>query len=84
MKQLHKWELEYIAHLLVKVYKKEIMRDGDWWFGIDDYDFNFHDLDDTGYFNIDVYGHSADGVYDYSHGVYDFAPIFLGRNASIN
>ena len=71
-------ELQYLAHLLVKAYKKEIVRDGDWWFGVDDYDFNFHDLDNTGYFNIDIYARNGEGDINYSHGVCDFQPIYLG------
>lgn len=47
--------------LLVQAYKDEILRDGDWWFGTDDYDINVYDPDawhfvnETNIFSVDVY-----------------------------
>jgi hypothetical protein len=48
--------------LLIQAYKHDILRDGDWWFGTDDYDINVYDPEawDNGYngtnpFSVDVY-----------------------------
>lgn len=48
-------ELEKIAHDLIKQYKHEIVRYGDWWHGIEEYSFNIHLPDDNNLFNINVY-----------------------------
>ena len=80
MKNLTRDELQYIAGLLIKTYKKEIVQDGDWWFGIDEYDFNIHDYNDeeSGYFNINVYEHHGLGMDNYSHWI-DLDPVYLGK-----
>jgi hypothetical protein len=41
-----------VLDLLVQAYGHEIARDGDWWFGIDDYDFNITSLPKTVGFKI--------------------------------
>jgi len=38
--------LSRVCDLLFKLNKEEILRDGDWWFGTDNYDFNFYDWGD--------------------------------------
>ena len=35
--------LSRVCDLLFKLNREEILRDGDWWYGTDDYDFNFFD-----------------------------------------
>lgn len=73
-------QLQKVASMLIKAYRTEIIKDGDWWFGIDDYDFNIHDGGDfegTGYFNINVYEHNGKGMSDYSHW-FDLDPVFIG------
>ena len=60
--------LQRIADLLIKVYKDEILRDGDWWWGCDDYDFNIHDTGDVpeGCFTVNVYECAMFGADRYS------------------
>jgi len=38
--------LSRVCDLLFKLNKEEILRDGDWWYGTDGYDFNFFDWED--------------------------------------
>ena len=35
--------LSRVCDLLFKINREEILRDGDWWYGADHYDFNFFD-----------------------------------------
>jgi hypothetical protein len=35
-----------VCNLLFKLNREEILRDGDWWFGTDEYDINFFDWGD--------------------------------------
>jgi hypothetical protein len=79
MRELTKDELQYIAGLLIKAYKKEILKEGDWWFGIDDYDFNIHDFghEGTGHFSINVYEHNGLGMDNYTDWL-DLDPVYLG------
>ena len=72
-------QLQRVLDLLVQVYGHEIARDGDWWFGIDDYDFNIHDSGDeqgTGYFNVNVYKHDGKGMSNYDEW-FDFPKVFI-------
>lgn len=72
-------QLQRIVDLLVQAYGHEIARDGDWWFGIDDYDFNIHDSDDeqnTGYFNVNVYKHDGKGMSNYDEW-FDLPPVYI-------
>ena len=76
-------QLQKVASMLIKTYRAEIITDGDWWFGIDDYDFNIHDGGDfegTGYFNINVYEHNGKGMSDYSHW-FDLPSVYIGVSA---
>ena len=38
--------LSRVCDLLFKLNREEILRDGDWWYGTDGYDFNFFDWED--------------------------------------
>ena len=76
-------QLQKVASMLIKAYRAEIITDGDWWFGIDDYDFNIHDggdFENTGYFNINVYEHNGKGMSDYSHW-FDLPSVYIGVSA---
>ena len=81
MIELNTEQLQRIANMLVQAYGHEIARDGDWWFGIDDYDFNIHDCGDnagTGYYSVNVYEHNGQGMDNYSHWV-DLKPVYIGQ-----
>jgi hypothetical protein len=54
-------QLQKVASMLIKAYRAEIIKDGDWWFGIDDYDFNIHDSGDEQGLHPEVIGQRADG-----------------------
>ena len=71
-------QLERVANLLIKAYKREIVRDGDWWFGTDDHDFNiWWDCDKEGYYYIDVYEHDGKET-DYSKCT-NLPQVYLGK-----
>ena len=50
-------QLQMLADDLIAKYKHEIVRDGDWWHGTDEYSFNIHtmDDDDSDWYNVNVY-----------------------------
>ena len=48
-------QLQMMADDLVAKYKHEIARDGDWWYGVDEYSFNIHSPDNDDWFNVNVY-----------------------------
>jgi len=50
-------QLQMVADDLIAQYKHEIVRDGDWWYGIDEYSFNIHSMEDDcdGWYNVNVY-----------------------------
>tara|TARA_R110000868_G_scaffold180883_1_gene421596 strand:- start:2191 stop:2424 length:234 start_codon:yes stop_codon:yes gene_type:complete len=70
-------ELQLIADLLVKAHKDEIVREGDWWYGIDGHHFNIHSPDDDGMFHIYVYPHDETTGTDYTQWI-NLEPVFLG------
>lgn len=70
-------DLQTVADLLVKAYRDEITRDGDWWYGIDGHDFNIHTPEDDGHYNINVYAHSEATGTDYSKWI-NLQPVYLG------
>ena len=72
-------QLQQIADGLIKQYQHEIVRDGDWWHGIDGYDFNIHSPDENDWFHINVYTHNETAGTDYSTWI-DLAPVCLGDN----
>ena len=76
-------QLQMLADDLIAKYKHEIVRDGDWWYGTDDYDFNFFDWGDRP-------NQIAVVVYDMTQGQYfQYTPeqevfkkrIFIGETA---
>lgn len=72
-------ELQSFVNMLIKQYKHEILRDGDWWHGTDEYSFNIHSPNDDEWFNINVYKHDAEkGMDDYSESI-DLPRIYLGN-----
>ena len=54
-------QLQMLADDLIAKHKDEIVRDGDWWYGIDEYSFNIHSLEDDveaedyDWYSINVY-----------------------------
>lgn len=62
---MKKQELQLIADVLVKAFRREIFRDGDWWFGTDDHDFNIYSPEGDENFRVCVYKHKPTGT-DYS------------------
>jgi hypothetical protein len=72
-------ELEKIAHNLIKQYKNEIIRHGDWWHGIDNYSFNIYSPDDNDLFNINIYKvNPITGMDDYEWMI-NLKPVYLGE-----
>lgn len=72
-------QLTQFAQTLIEQYKYEIVRDGDWWHGIDGYSFNIHSPDDNDLFNINVYKvDPVKGMDDYEW-MLDLEPVFLGE-----
>jgi hypothetical protein len=63
---------------LLKKYGKEILEDGDWWYGLEDYSVNIHcdeHFDDpNAIFNINIYRLGENGLDDYSFW-FDLPPI---------
>jgi len=80
MSTLSNDQLQHIAGLIAKAYKHEIVKEGDWWYGIDEYDFNIHDFgrEGSGHFSINVYEHNGLGMDKYNHWI-DLQPIYLGN-----
>ena len=71
-------QLQQFADGLIKQYRHEIVRDGDWWHGTDEYSFNIHCPDDDGWFRINVYKvDPVTGMDNYDHWI-DLAPVHLG------
>jgi hypothetical protein len=57
-KELTDAQLQMLADDLIAKYKHEIVRDGDWWHGTDEYSFNIHNMDDeegNDWYNVNVY-----------------------------
>ena len=72
-------QLQMVADDLIAQYKHEIVRDGDWWHGTDEYSFNIHtmDDDDSDWYNVNVYKFDAEkGVDDYSQWI-DLPRVFI-------
>lgn len=70
-------QLQQVANQLIEQYKHEIVRDGDWWHGIDGYDFNIHSPNEDDWFNINVYTHNETTGTDYSTWI-NLKPVQLG------
>jgi hypothetical protein len=78
-------QLTQFAQTLIEQYKHEIVRDGDWWHGIDGYSFNIHSLEDDhesdGYdwYSINVYKVDPVTGMDNYEWMIDLEPVFLGE-----
>ena len=72
---LTKKQMQEMADVLIKAYKHEIVRDGDWWHGTSEHSFNIHSYNDDGWYNINVY--DTNGVDNYDTWV-DLEPVYLG------
>ena len=76
-------QLEQMAHDLIIQYRHEIVRDGDWWHGTEEYSFNIHSPNNDNLFNINVYKHDpVTGMDNYDHWL-DFKPVYLGGSISM-
>lgn len=74
-------QLQQMALDLIKQYRHEIVRDGDWWHGTDEYSFNIHSPENDGLFNINVYKVDPETGMDNYEWMIDLEPIFLGETA---
>ena len=54
-KEMTDAQLQMLADDLIAKYKHEIVRDGDWWHGTEEYSFNIHTPDDDDWYNVNVY-----------------------------
>ncbi len=70
-------ELQRVVDQLIASYGYEMVRDGDWWHGIDGYDFNIHSPNEDHWFNINVYTHNETTGTDYSTWI-NLQPVFIG------
>ena len=72
--------LSRVCDLLFKINREEILRDGDWWYGADHYDFNFFDWGGTPYHvNVTVYDMTGK-YFQYSEEQQVFSKeIFIGE-----
>ena len=74
---LTKKQMQEMADVLIKAYKDEIVRDGDWWHGTSEHSFNIHSPNDDGWFNINVYNYDdTKGENNYETWV-DLSPVYL-------
>ena len=70
-------QLTQFAQTLIKQYKHEIVRDGDWWHGTDEYSFNIHSPDNDDWFNVNVYKvDPVTGMDDCTHWI-DLPRVFI-------
>jgi hypothetical protein len=75
-------QLTQIANDLIKQYKDEIVKDGDWWHGTDTHSFNIHCLDDEcdGWYNVNVYKVDPVTGMDNYEWMIDLPRVYLGKN----
>ena len=71
-------QLQQVANQLIEQYRHEIVRDGDWWHGTDDYSFNIHSPDEDGWFSINVYKVDPVTGMDNYEWMIDLERIYLG------
>jgi hypothetical protein len=48
-------QLRHIAGLVFNAYKQEIIKQGDWWFNLDEHTLNFFEQDNDGLMTVSVY-----------------------------
>ena len=82
MKSMTKNErLARVCQLLFQLNREEILRDGDWWFGTDHYDFNFFDWGgDPTHVSVSVYDMTKKNEDDY---LFKYSPEKTIYNADI-
>ena len=71
-------QLQELAQKLIKQYKHEIVKDGDWWHGTTEHSFNIHSPNDDGWFRINVYKVDPVTGMDNYEWMVDLDPVFLG------
>ena len=78
--------LSRVCDLLFKINREEILRDGDWWYGTDHYDFNFFEWGDEpqDYMAVVVYDMTGEN-FQYSAEQSVFSKhIYTGAKSGIN
>jgi len=78
--------LSRVCDLLFKLNREEILRDGDWWYGTDHYDFNFFEWGDEPQDHMAVVVYDMTGEYfQYSAEQCVFSKhIYTGAKSGIN
>ena len=71
-------QLQELAQKLIKQYKHEIVKDGDWWHGTTEHSFNIHSPNDDGWFRINVYKVDPVTGMDNYEWMVDLDPVYLG------
>ena len=47
--------IQHAVELVWNAYKKEIIKEGDWWFNLDEHTLNFFDQENDGLMTVSVY-----------------------------
>lgn len=73
--------LSRVCDLLFKLNREAILRDGDWWYGTDDYDINFFDWEDRpDHMNVVVYDMTQGEYFQYTEQQVVFSKyVFTGE-----
>ena len=72
-------QLQILADDFIAKYKHEIVRDRDWWYGIDEYSFNIHSPDEDDWYQINVYKvDPVTGMDNYEYMI-NLEPIYFGK-----
>ena len=73
--------LSRVCDLLFELNREAILRDGDWWYGTDDYDINFFDWEDKpDHMTVVVYDMTKGEYFQYTEEQQVFSKeIFIGE-----
>jgi hypothetical protein len=71
-------QLQQLAKQFIAEHIQEIIRDRDWWWGIEGYSFNVHSPEEDGWFNINVYKVDPVTGMDNYEWMIDLPRIYLG------
>lgn len=75
--------LSRVCDLLFQINREAILRDGDWWYGTDEYDFNFFDWEDKpDHMTVVVYDMTKGEYFQYTEQQIVFSKyVFTGARA---